>query len=280
MGKKKIFFLSLRRRKKIWFGLFRYPTRRWRGEPSFFIVGAEKAGTTSLHDYINQHPAVVESHRKEVQYFSRYFYKSWGWYRAHFPFRRHLEKKICGEGSPYYMFHPYTPERIHSTLPNARIIMLLREPITRSVSQYYHEVAKRRETLSLEEALAAEPQRTAGELERMSTPTYLPFRHEHFSYIAKSTYADQVQRYFDVFPRDQVMVIQSERFFRDTAAVVREVFSFLRIDPSFVPPDLAPANVSTRKKESLLPETRQRLERYFAEQNERLFDLIGERYDW
>lgn len=280
MGKNHILFLSERRRKKIWFGLVRYPTRKLRGEPSFFIVGAEKAGTTSLHDYINQHPAVVESHRKEVQYFSRYFYKSWDWYRAHFPLRRRLEGKICGEGSPYYIFHPYAAERIHSTLPQARIIMLLREPITRSISQYYHEVAKRRETLPLEEAIAAEDERTKGELERMVTPRYLPFRHEHFSYVAKSAYADQVERYLRVFPRSQVMVIQSERFFRETADVVREVFDFLGVDSTFVPPDLQPANVSSRKKEALEPETMRRLEHYFSEQNERLYNVIGERYDW
>ncbi|MCF7914756.1 MAG: sulfotransferase domain-containing protein [Spirochaetaceae bacterium] len=272
--------ITQRRRKKLLFGLTSYPTRKRRGEPDFIIVGAEKAGTTSLHDYINQHPSVIEGHRKEIQYFSRYFYRSWDWYRAHFPFHSRLHENICGEASPYYIFHPYAAERIHSTLPNIKIIMLLREPITRTVSQYYHEVAKQREELSLEEAIAAENERTAGEVEKMCTPTYLPFKHEHFSYVEKSNYVDQVQRYLSVFPRNQIMIIQSERFFRETAEVTRAVYEFLGIDGTFVPPNLEPANVSPRKKDQLVPQTRKRLETYFAVQNEKLYELIGERYDW
>lgn len=269
-----------RKRKKIIFGLYNYPTRRLRGEPSFLIVGAEKAGTTSLHDYLLQHPEVIEGHRKEVQYFSRYFYHSWDWYRAHFPLRSKLEGKLCGEASPYYIFHPYAAERIHGTLPKCKIIILLREPIARSVSQYYHEVAKGREYLSMADAFDAEEARTRGELERMHSPLYLPFNHEHFSYVGKSVYVDQVRRYLNVFPREQVLVMQSERFFRETAEVVRNVFEFVGIDASFLPENLAPSNVSRQQKEQLPERIHTELTAFFAAKNEELYQLIGERFDW
>jgi hypothetical protein len=273
-------FLSERRKKQLKFGLLEYPTRKLRGEPHFLIVGAEKAGTTSMFDYINQHPDVAIGHRKEVQYFSRYFYHSWDWYRAHFPLRSQLNGKMVGEASPYYMFHPYAAERIHSTLPACKIIMLLREPITRSISQYYHEIAKGRETLSLPEAFAAEAQRVTGEVARMSSPLYLPFNHEHFSYVGKSVYADQVRRYLRVFPRQQLLILQSERFFTETPQVLRETFNFLELDADYVPPNLRASNVSYRQKEELPSELRQRLESFFHEKNEELYELIGERYDW
>jgi hypothetical protein len=271
---------SERKRKQLSFTLYEYPTRKLRGEPGFLIVGAEKSGTTSLYDYINQHPQVAVGHRKEVQYFSRYFYRSWNWYRAHFPFRSELSGKIAGEASPYYIFHPFAAERIHGTLPQCRIIMVLREPINRSVSQYYHEVAKRRETLPIADAFAAEEERVAGELDRMRTPTYQPFNHEHFSYVGKSVYVDQVRRYLNVFPREQVLVLQAERFFTETEQVVRETFEFLGIAPDYVPPNLKPSNVSRTKKEELPPQLRQRLEEYFARKNEELYELIGTRFDW
>lgn len=269
-----------RKRKKTVFGLFNYPTRKLRGEPDFLIVGAEKAGTTSLHDYINQHPEVAESHRKEIQYFSRYFYRSYDWYRAHFPLRSNLKGKICGEASPYYLFHPYAPERIHGTLPQVKIIMLLREPIARSVSQYHHEVSKDREHLSIEEAFSAEESRTRGELERMKSPLYLPFNHEHFSYMKKSDYSDQVSRYLRVFPREQLLILQSEEFFKNSAEVIQQVFLFLGIDPEFMPSNLSPSNVSRRKKSQLPEELREELSEHFREKNEELYRLLGRRYDW
>lgn len=130
------------------------------------------------------------------------------------------------------------------------------------------------------DAFDAEEDRTRGELERMNSPLYLPFNHEHFSYVGKSVYVDQVRRYLKVFPREQVMIIQSERFFRETPTVVREVFDFLGIDPSFVPENLAPSNVSRQKKEQLPPGLQTKLEIFFAEKNEALYELIGERFDW
>lgn len=269
-----------RKRKKTLFGLFNYPTRKGRGEPHFLIVGAEKAGTTSLHDYINQHPEVAESHRKEIQYFSRYFYRSYDWYRAHFPLRARLTDKICGEASPYYLFHPYAAERIHGTLPEVRIIMLLREPVARSVSQYQHEVSKGRERLSIAEAFRAEESRTAGELERMRSPLYLPFNHEHFSYKRKSEYCEQVNRYLRVFPREQLLILQSEEFFENSAQVIRQVFDFLGIDPDYVPSNLSPSNVSRRKKTELPDDLRTELVEHFSENNEELYRLLGRRFDW
>lgn len=274
------FVPTRRRREKISLALVRYPTRKWRGEPDYLIIGAEKAGTTSVQNYILQHPDVVAPQRKEIQYFSRYFYKSWDWYRAHFPLRSRLEGRITGEASPYYIYHPLAAERIHGMLPRVKIIALVREPLGRSVSQYYHEVSKRREKLSLPDAFAAEEQRIEGELERMRSPLYLPFNHEHYSYIRKSVYVDQLRPYFRVFPREQILVIQSERLFRDTPAVVRELYGFLGIDADFRPENLAPANVSRRKKSPLPPELEERLRGFFAAKNEELYELLGTRYDW
>ena len=272
--------LTQRKRKKLAFGLFDYPTRKLRGEPSFLIVGAEKAGTTSLFDYVNQHPEVAVGHRKEVQYFSRYFCHSWDWYRAHFPLENTLREKICGEASPYYLFHPLAAERIHGCLPQCKILILLREPVARSISQYYHEVAKGREHLSLPEAFETESQRLEQEFFKMRSPRYVPFKHEHFSYIAKSSYVEQVERYFAVFPRSQVMVIQSEVFFRETPRVVKKVFEFLGVDPTFVPPNLQPMNVGKKKSSSLPADLEQELRQYFAVKNAELYKLLGEAFDW
>jgi len=113
-------------------------------------VGAQKAGTSSLYSYMVQHPQVLPAARKEIHYFDRHYDKGLRWYRRHFPLRARLSsERLSGEASPYYLFHPHAPRRIAETLPDARILMLLRNPANRAISHYFHEARVGREKLPL-----------------------------------------------------------------------------------------------------------------------------------
>src|SRR5439155_3447898 len=144
--------------------------------PDYLIIGAQRAGTTSLYLYLTQHPCVAPVViGKGVHYFDVDFAKGPGWYRGHFPVaaRRYLSRVgrdrplITGEGSPYYLFHPLVPERVAALLPEARLIALLRDPVERAYSHYQHFVERGIETLTFEQALEAEPERLKGEVERL-----------------------------------------------------------------------------------------------------------------
>jgi len=109
-------------------------------KPSFLIIGTQKGGTTSLFHYLQKHPNVLSPEKKEIQYFSWNYRRGLLWYRSFFPKKKN--NKIAGEASPDYLFHPYAAKRAYEYNPNFKIIVLLREPIDRALSQYHHEINK------------------------------------------------------------------------------------------------------------------------------------------
>lgn len=243
--------------------------------PDFLIVGAAKAGTTSLHAYLSEHPAVGSPIRKEIHYFDLNLHRGDGWYRSHFPADG---TAITGESTPYYLFHPLVPERVAATLPEVRVIVLLRDPIDRAFSQHNHEVASGHESLPFEQALEREAERLAGEVERLrADPDHRSFAHQHFSYQARGRYAEQLERWFTHLDRDRFLIIRSEDLFADPAAELAAAQRFLGLDV------VLPANLTARNARSYAPidpALRARLVKRFQPENERLSQLIHRDFMW
>lgn len=121
----------LKRRRKFWLNRL---TARRRALPDFLLVGEMKSGTSSLFHYLQMHPLVAPPVRKEVHFFTIGYSKGAGWYRAHFPLKSNIPAGgITGEGCPGYFFAPGVEHRIHDLLPNARLIVLLRDPVERAI---------------------------------------------------------------------------------------------------------------------------------------------------
>ena len=96
------------------------------------------------------------------------------------------KRYLTGEATPYYLFHPHAAGRLAELIPHAKLIVLLRDPVTRALSHYQHNLAMRCESLSFEEAIQAEPERLAGELEKMmNDPAYYSYNHQQYSYLAR-----------------------------------------------------------------------------------------------
>lgn len=270
------------RRARLAFG---QATSRWRMLPQWIVVGAQRCGTSSLYEYLVRHPHVCRAAREEVHYFDNNYHRGLSWYKGHFALARDPSTngrvyggKVTGEASPYYLPHPLAIDRIAKDLPGVKIIVVLRNPTDRAYSHHYHECRIGCETLSFEEALNREPERLAGEAERIrANPTYYSFAHQNFSYVTRGFYADQMERLFRLFPPRDVLVICSERMARETAAVYAEVLSFLglpdhtlRSFPRHSAGRYAPMN----------PASRARLQALFAPENERLFKLLGTDWGW
>ncbi len=229
------------------------PTAAWRTLPDYLIIGAQRCGTTSLQDVLTAHPNITSARlMKGVHYFDTAYEQGLGWYQAHFPTRAYAGWKeratgaplIVGEASPYYIFHPSALERIQATLPDVKLIALLRDPVERTISHYKHEVRRGNEPLSIEEALDAEPERLAGESERVrNEPGYNSFALQTFSYVARSRYADQVRRIRELFPDEQLLVLQSESFFEEPTDSYRKILDFLHASP-FTPGEFPRMNAT------------------------------------
>jgi Sulfotransferase domain len=273
----------------------RRATSRARVLPSFLIIGAQRAGTTTLYAYLRRHPDVTGPREadasiywgKELHFFDEHFSRGLDWYRAFFPLearqratRRLGRDLVPGEGTPYYLFHPAVPARVAATIPDVRLIALLRNPVERAYSHYQLMAKTGREKLSFEEAIEAEPERLAGAedalMESPATPGEDGRRkqrhHRHRAYLARGLYADQLERWLEHFPREQLLVLRSEEFLARPDEVYARVFEFLGLRPWAVR-DYEPQNIGAYAP--IDPEVRARLEERFAEPNSRLARLLG-----
>jgi hypothetical protein len=244
--------------------------------PNFLIIGAQKAGTTALYAYLRWHPAIGGPFWKEVSFFDRHWARGEAWYRGQFPLRRH--GRLAGEASPSYVFHPLAPDRVASLVPDVKLIVLLREPGERAYSHYQHEVALGREPLSFEDALGAEDERLRGEVERLSAdPKAFSFAWWNHTYASRGLYADQLELWFELFPREQVLALTTDELGARPAETYATVLSFLGASPHAL--DSYP-RVFDRDYPPMREETRTALTARFAEPNRRLEELLGRPLGW
>jgi Sulfotransferase domain len=245
--------------------------------PEFLIIGAQKAGTTSLHAYLCEHPYVLPSTKKEVHFFDHEFHRGSAWYRAHFK-RTPGPRVLSGESTPYYLFHPAVPARVAAVMPGCRLIVILRNPVDRAFSHHNHERALGFERLDFEEAIAAEPQRLAGEEGRLlSDARYRSFAHQHHSYLSRGRYAEQLARWYEHFDRDRLLVLSAEDLFAEPERVVREAQEFLGLTP------VRPVDLSARNARAYAPidaDARAVLREGLEPHNRRLYELVGRDFGW
>ncbi len=272
-------------------------TASLRPPPDFIIAGAKRGGTTSAYFQLLEHPQILplfpsarylpkRRDGKGPHYFDTKYGLGERWYRGHFPSRmtrraaaRRLDGPVLtGESSPYYLFHPLAAERAARTVPNAKILFWLRDPVVRTYSMWKLQCRNGEETLSFEDALAAEPERTAGEQERiLADPGYVSYAHEFQTYRAQSEYPQALRRWFEHFPAEQIKVVASEDYYADAGAVLDEVFDFLGL-PALPRAEAVKLNDAPRTPMS--EDVRAGLQAYFAPQVAELESMLGRSFPW
>ena len=195
--------------------------------PDFLGIGTQKGGTTYLHALLQHHPQIFLATPKEQHFFSLHWQRGEQWYADQFA--QAESHQCCGEVTPYYLFHPEVPQRIKSQLPDVKLIVLLRDPVERALSQYFHSRRLGLEPLELEAAIAAEPQRLADAAEHLAAGK--PHRsHQQHSYLSRSRYEQQVVRFQELFKPEQLLILRSEHLFNHSAVIWTQVLRFLRVD--------------------------------------------------
>lgn len=247
--------------------------------PDFIIIGAQKCGTTSLYNYLIQHPQIAPAATKEVHFFDLNFEKGRDWYLEQFPeLGANQDKTITGEASPYYIFHPLVPQRIYQMLPQVKLIVLLRNPVARAISHYYHEVRLGYETLSLEDAIANEPIRLQGEAEKLlAGQIERSFNYQHYSYLSRGLYFEQLKAWMRFFPKEQLLILKSEELDSQPSAILNQVFDFLDVSECPLPEY---GRYNTGEYPSISEALNQQLTDYFQPHNRRLEEYLGRDFDW
>jgi len=255
--------------------------------PSFILVGAQRAGTTSLFRALVSHPLIYSANfHKGVNYFDVNYARDFAWYQGHFPttaglrkHTRHLAgEPITFEASGYYMFHPCAAQRLAHHLPEVRILAMLRDPVERAYSAHKHELARGFETESFERALELEDERLAGQEDRMlADPGYQSFSHRHHAYVRRGQYAEQLLRLRQSFPADRVHVIESESFFERPESTYGRVLDFLGL-PAVLPDRFDRWNA--RPSSPMAEATRARLRQHFRSHDLSLAAMLGRDPAW
>jgi hypothetical protein len=254
--------------------------------PTFLISGAQRCGTTSMYKTLTEHPQVLPAVlHKGVHYFDTNFGRGLDWYKGHFPTEASARRAagssarvITGESSPYYMFHPLAGRRIAATLPDARMIILLRDPVERAYSAFTHESARGHEDQTFGSALELEETRLAGEEERiLADPSYVSFDHQHHAYVRRGRYVDQLERLEREIGRDRMLVIDSGDLFEAPEPVFDRVCEFLGLE-AWQPARFEQHNA--RPRSGMDDDLRRTLAKGYEEDDERLGVWLGRTPSW
>lgn len=190
------------------------------GLPTFFIIGAMRCGTTSLHSYLRSHPDIYLRF-KEPHFFDGRFERGLDWYRS--LFAEAADAKAVGESTPTYMYSDLALQRMHQVVPNARLVAMLRNPVERAYSHYWMNRAREKENRSFEEAVRDEIDVES------ETPTH---------YLEFGLYKRRLDHVHSIFGRDALHVELTEDMKRDPAETYERICRFLDVDPLFRPPNL------------------------------------------
>lgn len=221
--------------------------------PNFLIIGAAKAGTTSLHYYLNQHPEIYMSSIKEPMFFALegkklnfqnpdrgINYNAVTRLDEYIKLFEDVTTEIAiGETSPLYLYDSQAPKKIKHYIPDAKLIVLLRNPVERAYSAYSHLVREEYETLSFSDSLVEEKNRIDNNWAHL------------WHYQQAGYYYSQLKRYFDIFPEEQIKVYLYKDFKANSANFVSEIYKSLGVDDSFVP-NLSKQNVSGQPRSRFL----------------------------
>jgi hypothetical protein len=257
-------------------------------KPDFLVLGGGRCGSSALIRLIRTHPNVMKDPPRELRFFDHA--GSFAAYRRKFPYRWQVWAReiagarptISGEKTPTYLLHKQAPRRVRRSLPDVLLIALLREPAARAVSIWNLLRHLGSEARSFEQALADElgddwrsDPEAAGErvLRADREGRYAPR-----TYVRRGLYLPQVQRWHAQFPKDQLLILETEQFFRDTPGTMAEVHAFLGIPAQTVSP-MGPRHRAYQLEpvdEALLHDLRA----LFRPQNERLADYLGREFSW
>ena len=272
--------------------------------PSFLIIGAAKSGTTSLYANLIEHPNILPSSKKEISYFQFMQDTRISFYKEHFPLKK--KNYISGEASASYLPHKFIPKRVHDLIPEVKLIVILRDPVERAYSSFFHKLRLGEQiTDNFEDAINSEFKRM--EFEK-NEPEFiidnLNYDHPSFSYLKHGLYAMHLENWYRYFDTNQILILDTKEFQKFPDQILQKTFNFLnikkfeikklnpnkmkklysmndqRISENGKTDSINKTKLNVQTYPEMKNETKKRLQEFFKPHNEKLFSLIGRRFDW
>lgn len=191
-------------------------------KPNFLVLGAQRSGTTSLCNYLNQHPDVYISEPKEPLYFERTEEHSQGlsFYSRKY-FRGWDHQQAIGDGNPNNLYLPHVPQLVRYALPEAHLIVILRNPVDRAYSHWWMRCSSGTEKLDFASALKKYP-----------------------GYLERGYFSLQIRRYMELYPKPQIKLVFFQDLVNDPLSMVRELWDFIGVDSSYQLKSTRPRNAA------------------------------------
>jgi len=254
--------------------------------PNFLIIGAARAGSTSLYEGLIKHPNIFSSKIKEVYFFDINFRRGSNWYKRFFPSKwkkfqiNKIQKKefLTGEATPHYISYLHAPKRVFNLIPNVKLIVILRNPVERAYSQYQSRVAAGNEPLSFVDAIKEESNRLDDELKKMNeNEDYIHNNFFRYSYLHHGIYVDGLKNWMNIFPKEQFLIINANEFYQNPKNVFLSAHKFLDI-PRYDSNDYTHYNLGKYKEMDV--KIKKELQDFFKPHNEELYKFLGRDFEW
>lgn len=243
-----------------------------RAMPHFIVIGAQKSGTSSIFSYLKQHSQIIRPLLKEPYFFDRHYHRGLSWYGCNFPLQRTVDRLNDRTGQPHltfeatatYVFDRNVPARIANDLTTRKFILLLRNPVERAISAYWHARRMGIEARPLAEAMQSE---IAGKPRPCGRPGYLP----------RGIYHEAVARWQSTFSPGDLLILQSETMFAEPGETMAKVFSFLDLPrPDRI--DYEARNVGSYKERDA--EVRHMLRDFYRPHSDHLNSISRTQFSW
>ena len=265
-------------------------------QPDFLVIGLFKCGTTSFYSYLTAHPQILPAVTKELRYFSQSSIEDIDYYLSHFPAISD-KNYLTGETTPDYLACPTIAKQILNWFPNIKLVVLLRNPVDRTVSSFYHgnrfayKYFKKslKDIYSIDMNIVQERVAQLPESMRMGKSERIDYwmsmreiyldnlDFEISGHITSSLYIYYLREWFKVFPKEQFLIIKSEDLFINPAATMKQAYDFLGLPDHTLPKY---PNRNPNKYPPISPNLRQQLTEFFQPYNQELEEYLGRKFNW
>ena len=261
--------------KRGYFGI----TSPFRTIPNFIVIGVKRCGTTTLYEQLSEHPCIEKSAHDNLGFFNNNFELGMNWYKSHFVtnFRKKEIERKYGKFATYDVTSSYiqkkkTAQNIFKTLPNVKLILILRNPTDRAYSEYNQNIIDENESRDFTELIKQE----INEIQNMENGN-LEFSSDKINLVKKGIYEKQISPWLEIFPRKQILIISTEEFGEKTTETYDKIFRFLEL------PEYKIKNKKRHRKgtyEAMDDKTRKILDDFYESYNSKLFQKIEETFRW
>ncbi len=247
--------------------------------PNFLVIGVKRCGTTTLFEQLSEHPCIEKSAHDNLGFFNNNFELGLNWYKSHFTtnFKKKQIIKKYGKFATYdvtssYIQYEKTATNISKTLPNIKLILILRNPTSRAYSEYNQNIIDEDESRGFEKLIKEEILQMENEQNNK-----LKFSLDKINLIKKGIYINQILPWLEIFPKNQILIISTEEFGNKTNETYNKIFKFLEL-PKYEIRNKQRYRKGNYKKMS--NETRELLDHFYEKYNNELFQKIGQKFEW